>query len=193
MTRAQPLRPQQLAGLYSTSEPIPDLADRPTVYVTLGTAGGFAGEGDRVMAAVAEGLGGENLNVVVTGTAAGSSVAMPPNIHVRRFVPLADLLPRCRLVVSHAGAGTVLAALQMGLPQVMLPMGADQFRNATAVEQAAGIQVSATDLDAAALRTAVLALLEDTTAAVAATRIQNEIADMPHARSAISVVEHLSS
>jgi hypothetical protein len=34
------------------------------------------------------------------------------------------------LIVHHGGTGTVLSALEVGLPQLLLPQGADQFLNA---------------------------------------------------------------
>jgi UDP:flavonoid glycosyltransferase YjiC (YdhE family) len=43
------------------------------------------------------------------------------------------ILPFCDAVVTHGGAGTVLGALAHGCPLVVLPQGADHFRNADAV------------------------------------------------------------
>jgi UDP:flavonoid glycosyltransferase YjiC (YdhE family) len=193
IARTQPLRPDQTADPNGAPGWLLRMPDRPTVYVTLGTSASFsAAHGDRMVTAVAEGLGGEDLNVIVTGPAADQAGPMPDNIAVARFIPLADLLPRCRLVVSHAGAGTILAALAMGLPQILLPMGADQFRNAAAVVGArAGRQIVASELDAVTLRTSVMELLDDTAATVAASTVKNEIAAMPDARSSISVLEQL--
>jgi UDP:flavonoid glycosyltransferase YjiC (YdhE family) len=54
----------------------------------------------------------------------------PPHIRVERFVPLGDVLPSCRVVVSHTGSGTLLAALAFGPPSVLFPPGADQPYNA---------------------------------------------------------------
>jgi UDP:flavonoid glycosyltransferase YjiC (YdhE family) len=193
LARTQRLRPDQLADPNGAPDWLLKMSDRTTVYVTLGTSASFAAaHGDRVVMAVAEGLGGEDLNVIVTGPAADQAGPMPANIAVARFIPLADLLPRCHLVVSHAGSGTILAALAMGLPQVLLPLGADQFRNAAAVEGAgAGRQIVASELDAFTLRRSVMELLDDTAAAVAADAVKNEIAAMPDPRSAISVLEQL--
>jgi UDP:flavonoid glycosyltransferase YjiC (YdhE family) len=169
------------------------MSDHPTVYVTLGTSASFAAaHGERMLMVVAEALGDEDLNVIVTGPGVDQASPVPANIAVASFIPLADLLPRCQLVVSHAGSGTILAALAMGLPQILLPMGADQFRNAAAVVGAgAGRQLVASELDAVTLRTSVLEMLDDTPAASAANTINNEIAAMPDARSAISVLEQL--
>jgi UDP:flavonoid glycosyltransferase YjiC (YdhE family) len=40
------------------------------------------------------------------------------------------MLGRCQAVVCHAGSGTLVAALSLGIPVVTLPMGADQPDNA---------------------------------------------------------------
>lgn len=45
---------------------------------------------------------------------------------VERFIPQAQLLPQCDLVVSHGGSGSVIGALAHGPPSVLLPMGVDQ-------------------------------------------------------------------
>jgi UDP:flavonoid glycosyltransferase YjiC (YdhE family) len=193
MARIQPLRPDQLPDPNGAPGWLLKMPDRPTVYVTLGTSVSFAaGHGERMVMVVAEALGGEDLNVIVTGPGVDQVSPVPANIAVASFLPLADLLPRCQLVVSHAGAGTILAALAVGLPQILLPMGADQFRNAAAVVGAgAGRQLVASELDAVTLRTSVKELLDDTAAASAANTVKNEIAAMPDARSAISVLEQL--
>lgn len=55
--------------------------------------------------------------------------SLPDHIIVTRYVPQTVLLPRCALVVSHAGSGTFLATLDHGLPQLCPPQAADQFGN----------------------------------------------------------------
>ena len=60
----------------------------------------------------------------------------PANATVERFVPQADVLPHCSVVVSHGGSGTTYGALAHGLPLLMLPHAADQFDNAAAARRA---------------------------------------------------------
>ena len=106
------------------------LPDAPTVYATLGTE--FNVECGDLFARVLAGVGALPVNVVGT---TGSDVdpaefgPQPPNVHLARYLPQADLLPWCDLVLSHAGSGSVLGAIAHGLPQVLLPMGADQLDN----------------------------------------------------------------
>jgi UDP:flavonoid glycosyltransferase YjiC (YdhE family) len=42
-------------------------------------------------------------------------------VHIERFVAQSEVLPLVDLIVHHGGTGTVLGALQAGLPQLLLP------------------------------------------------------------------------
>ena len=104
----------------------------------------------------------------------------PDNVHVARYIPQAQLLEHCSLVVSHAGSGTLLAALAAELPQVCLPQAADQFFNAAASAKAgAGIALAPDAHTAAAVSDAVGKLLTEGTYREAARRVSGEIAAMP--------------
>ena len=96
-------------------------AEPPTVYVTLGTVFGVE-SGDlfaRALAALRE-LPVRAIVTVGADVDPAELGAPPPNVRVERFVPQAEILPRCRLVVSHAGSGSVLGALAYGLPMLLL-------------------------------------------------------------------------
>jgi UDP:flavonoid glycosyltransferase YjiC (YdhE family) len=60
---------------------------------------------------------------------------LPANVRPVGWVPLSSLLPTCRAVVHHGGAGTTLTALACGVPQLVLPNGADRHINALAAER----------------------------------------------------------
>ncbi len=58
-------------------------------------------------------------------------------VEAREFVKLSTLLPSCRIAITHAGAGTVLASLSAGVPLVLVPRGTpSQVRMAEACERA---------------------------------------------------------
>ncbi|HEY2694585.1 MAG TPA: nucleotide disphospho-sugar-binding domain-containing protein, partial [Pseudonocardiaceae bacterium] len=79
-------------------------------------------------------------------------------------------------VVHHGGAGTTMTAVAAGIPQLVLPQGADQFLNADAVARAsAGAVVTAQDLDAARLTD----LLTGTAKRTAAAKLADELASQP--------------
>lgn len=78
---------------------------------------------------------------------------VPPNTRVTAYAPHATVLPQAALVVTHAGFGTVQAALAAGVPMVCLPSGRDQPANAARVAElgagvAPGASVSAQELRA---------------------------------------------
>ena len=101
---------------------------RPLVYVTLGTMVAT----DDALRPVIDGVASLDVDVLVAlGSAAGTSISgLSPNVHVEGFVDQAGVLEVADLVVHHGGSGTVLAALAAGVPQVVIPTGADQFVNA---------------------------------------------------------------
>jgi UDP-N-acetylglucosamine transferase subunit ALG13 len=73
-------------------------------------------------------------------------------VEAREFVKLGALLPSCKIAITHAGAGTVLASLSAGVPLVLVPRGTpSQLRMAEACEKAdVGRSCAATaEIDAA--------------------------------------------
>jgi UDP:flavonoid glycosyltransferase YjiC (YdhE family) len=113
---------------------------------------------------------------------------------ITRFVPQADVLPRCRAVISHGGSGTFVATLAHGLPSVLIPLGADQLVNA---ERAAELGVArvlpAVDATPDDVREAVLDVIEDPAYAAAARAVRDEIAALPGPESAVQPLTRLQS
>lgn len=111
-------------------------ADRPRVYVTLGTVFNL-GSGD-LFERLLTGLAAVDADVLVT---VGRHIdpaefgPQPPYVRIERFVPQDQVLRGTDLVVSHGGSGALLGALTHGLPQVLLPLGADQPHNASRATQ----------------------------------------------------------
>jgi UDP:flavonoid glycosyltransferase YjiC (YdhE family) len=152
---------------------------RPLVYLTLGTVFGAA----HVFREAIEGLASLNVDVLV---ATGPTVkpealgSVPPNVRVEQWVPQAELLPHVDLVVHHGGSGTTLGALSFGLPQLLLPHGADQFSNAEAVVTAgAGECLLKEEIFAEAVATKATSLLTEQGCLDAARALGGEIALMP--------------
>jgi UDP:flavonoid glycosyltransferase YjiC (YdhE family) len=84
----------------------------------------------RTTALAVAGTGCEVLVATGPRTSPGALGGMPATVHVEQEVPQAQLLPHVDVVVHHGGTGTVIGALAHGLPQVVVPQGADQFWNA---------------------------------------------------------------
>ncbi|HKN98923.1 MAG TPA: nucleotide disphospho-sugar-binding domain-containing protein, partial [Pseudonocardiaceae bacterium] len=145
---------------------------RPLVTVTLGSVLPLmAGVGAlRPFVAAAGSMPADF--VVTLGGADPADFGQPPeNVRLVDWVPLSSLLAVSSAVVHHGGAGTTLTALAAGLPQVVSPQGADQFRNATAVAKAgAGVVARPEELTADRLA----ALLADGSVRAAARSVAAE-------------------
>jgi UDP:flavonoid glycosyltransferase YjiC (YdhE family) len=165
----------------------------PLVYFTLGTV--FPLESGDLFARVLAGLAELPVEAVVT---LGLSIdpdelgPLPENVRVERFVPQAEILPRCSAVVCHGGSGTVIGALAHGLPLVAIPIGADQPLNAARCE-ALGVGVGLDALGATArdVRDAVSAVLSEPRYRAAAERIRDEYAALPGPDQALAQLERL--
>jgi len=157
-----------------------ELADRPNVYMTLGTVTNT----DRsVFAAVLDGLSGEPINVIITvgpENDPGELGRLPDNAHAERYIPQSLLLPSCSAVISHAGSGTMLATLRAGLPHLMIPQGADQYINATiCVRAGVAARLLPDEVTAANIRDRVRAMLRGGPMQQKAALVRDEIKAMP--------------
>jgi UDP:flavonoid glycosyltransferase YjiC (YdhE family) len=189
----QQMRPVAYDGALEASlPPLPEAkSGAPVVYVTMGTVFNNPEPIKVVLAA----LGGLNVRVLATvGPDADPAVVGPQPAHVRveQYVPQTAVLPHCDVVVSHAGSGTVLATLALGLPQLCLPQGADQFLNAAAVASSgAGISLNPGEAVADGVRDAVSRLLADASFRDVAGRVSNSIASMPSPDDVAALLERL--
>lgn len=163
---------------------LPDaLAARTTgdlAYLTLGTIFHSA---PGVFEACLAGLRDLPLDLVVTVGRDGDPDRFgpqPSSVVVARYVPQALLLPRCRLVVSHGGAGTMLGAYAYGLPQLIVPQAADQFLNAALAEAAgAAITLRPGEVTPEAVHAAARRLIEEPAFTAAARALRAEIEATP--------------
>ncbi|XVV00154.1 glycosyltransferase [Actinosynnema sp. CA-248983] len=158
------------------SEPArPVLRDgRPLIYLTLGTAFGTP----ELLTAAVRGLSALDAHIVVAaGRVRPDQLgAVPHNVTVRDWVAQADLWPHVDVAVHHGGSGTTLGALAAGVPQLLLPQGADQFANAEAVRAAgAGLVLDAPD----AIADLTWKLLAGNDYRDAARALADEVARMP--------------
>ncbi|HEX2192859.1 MAG TPA: glycosyltransferase [Acidimicrobiales bacterium] len=169
------------------------LADRPTVYVTLGTIFNSA---PGLFETLLGGLRDEPFNVIVTvghDRDPDELGGQPPNVRVERYIPQSLLFPHCDAVVCHGGSGTVLAALSWGLPLLVVPQGANQFWNAErCAELGLGTFLVEADVTPDAVRGSVRALLREPGYREAARRLQKEIAAMPSPAEVVPSLERLA-
>jgi UDP:flavonoid glycosyltransferase YjiC (YdhE family) len=190
----QQLRPVAFAGA-TDGEASGDFLKglpRPLVYLTFGTV--F--DDVEAFRAALEGIAALDVGVVATVGPNVDPAAVGPQpgkVLVERYIPQTRLLPACAVVVSHAGSGTFLAALALGIPQLCLPHAADQFLNAAAVERAgAGLAIAPGEVDAGAVEAAVRRLLDEPGFRESARRVADEIAVMPSPDDVAGVLETMA-
>ncbi|ATY16119.1 glycosyltransferase [Amycolatopsis sp. AA4] len=153
---------------------------RPLAYLTLGTTGASQAH---LLTSALQGLAALDVDVLVaTGPAVDVAALgeVPSNVRLEAWVPQSELLPHVDLVVHHGGSGTTLGAFSAGVPQLVLPQGADQFTNADAVVEAgAGAKLVGDELTTDAVRESAGRLLADHTVAEAVRRLAEEVSGMP--------------
>lgn len=100
---------------------------------------------------------------------------VPANVRVEPWVPQEAVMPHAAAIIAHGGAGSTRMALAAGVPAVIVPGFADQFRNAERVAAlGAGLEATAADLVSA-----VRQVLERPSYREAAARVAAEVARLP--------------
>ncbi len=106
----------------------------------------------------------------------------PPHVHAAAWLDLASEWARCRVGACHGGAGTMLGALAEGVPLLLLPVAADQFRNARGLQAVgAGVALLAEAQTEWAMHEALQRLHDEPAFTHAAEAMADEIAAMPQA------------
>lgn len=154
---------------------------RPRVCVTLGSVTpGMKGVG--VVKHVVEALAGRDVEAVLAlgGADLQALGTLPDNVRVTGWVPLNELLPSCGAIVHHGGAGTTWTALALGIPQLIMPHGADQPDNAEAAQRR-GLAVSLSPVpeNRDVIETALDRVLKDGALRAEAHAVQKEMAGLP--------------
>jgi UDP:flavonoid glycosyltransferase YjiC (YdhE family) len=121
--------------------------------------------------------------LITTGRAVEPvDVPAPGNVRVVRAAPHRVVLAEAAVVVTHAGHGSVLKALGVGVPLVCMPMGRDQKDNTVRVLcVGAGVRVSK-DAPADRVAAAVRQVLDDPAYRAAARRFADTLAEAARTR-----------
>ena len=106
--------------------------DAPLVLVAPSTS---QDPDQRMLAAALEGLAGEPVRVLgtINRRQPPSPLRIPSNARVVDWLSYARTMPRCAVVVCHAGHGTIVRALANGTPVVGCPVAGDMAENAARV------------------------------------------------------------
>jgi UDP:flavonoid glycosyltransferase YjiC (YdhE family) len=154
---------------------LPTTGTRPVVLVSRSTVADP--RPDRMMGRVVEAAAGADVDVVlVRPDRATTRRSLPPNVTTTGWLPFAAVLPRVAGIVHHGGAGSVMSALAVGVPQVVVPGPGDRTVHARLVAaRGAGLAVPAAGITAETLER----LVGDAALAAAAGEVAAEIAAMP--------------
>jgi MGT family glycosyltransferase len=183
----------QRAGTAEWLERIP--TERPWVHVTEST---LAYGDPFLLRATVQALADQPVELIVT-TGEHRTVndlgpgARAKNVHVAAWLSHGDLLPRCSAVVTVGGKATILAAMESGVPMVLVPTTWDKPDNARRVtETGAGIRLAARRCTPEALRSAVRQVLAQPSYRACAQRVAARLADAPGPVRAAQLLEELA-
>ena len=172
---------------------VQDPAEPPLVYVTFGTVAPTLDLFPSLYRATIDALADLRLRLVVTvGEAADPAELgpLPANVRVERWIPQHEILARASAMVGHGGAGTTLGALLAGIPQVVVPLFADQPYNAERIT-ALGAGLHASAQDPQSIRAAVRRVLAEGSFRAAAGAVAREAFSLPPIESAASALLEL--
>lgn len=173
------------------------LPAQPTIYVTLGTeVNSEPTLYPRVMQTLINGLRDAPYNLIVTigrDQDPADFGAQPPNVHIEPYIPQSLLLPHCDVFVMHGGSNSMLAAFEVGIPLVVIPLIADQFFNAHIVEkQKLGRVIQLDTLTPETIRAAVTDVLENQMYRQNIARVQTETRALPDLNYAVELIERVA-
>jgi len=166
---------------------------RPLVLASLGT---LMYREAGLLEAIISALGDEPVEaVVVVGRDVDTSrfAAIPINVRLEAFVPQITVLGECSLFVTHGGFNSTKEALSLGVPLVVIPIGADQFFTAERVEALGlGRRVSRTERQPEVIRARVREVLADARYRHQADAFAADMAALPPIEHAVALLERLA-
>ena len=168
------------------------LPDGPIVHASLGTVS----DRPELLRAIIDGLAGEPLTLVLATGPLKDPAAfdpLPPNVRAAAYIPHGPLLPRCEAIITHAGAGTLIASISAGLPMVMVPLFGDQPPNAEqAAAAGAGIVIDQAQLTPESVRDATRTVLSDRGYRDRVSALRREIDELPSHAQAVEWIAQVA-
>jgi MGT family glycosyltransferase len=180
----------------STGDVLPEwmgeLPAQPIVHASLGTV---LDRPDLLRAMIESAEGEAYTLILATGPTndPASLGPLPPNVRAAAYIPHSLLLPRCDAIITHAGAGTLIASINAGLPMVLVPLFGDQPANAErAAAAGAGILLDHATLTPQSLRDATRAVLTDPRYRLAIGTLRDEIDALPSQADAVRWIAQIA-
>ncbi len=171
-------------------------SDRPWIHVTESTL--RYGE-PFVLDAAARGLGDGSYELIMTSGSHRGAGGLQADVcakhaHLADWIDHEQLLPRCAALVSTGGAGTIMAAVLAGVPQVVIPTAWDKPDNAVrVVESGVGLRLAPRDCTPEKLRAAVDEVVSNPRYAQNARRIRDLLLAAPGPDAAVARIERVVS
>lgn len=174
--------------------PWPPDDDRPLILVSFSAFAVFDQRSH--ITRTLEALASEPYRVLVTSTITNvSDMSVPENACIIPFMPHTQILPQTSAVVTHAGHGTVCAALAHGKPLVCLPNMKHQFDQHSLASQiqaiGAGIALNELSATPVEIRRSVATILQEHTYREAAQLLLQIIMQAAPPSKAVAMIEHL--
>jgi UDP:flavonoid glycosyltransferase YjiC (YdhE family) len=170
----------------------PPPGDAPLVLVAPSTA---QDPDHRLLRAALVGLDGEPIRLLAATNRKPlrEPVRVPANARLVEWISYSRTMPRCSLVISHAGHGTVARALASGSPVLAVPHSGDMGENAARIDWAGvGVRLPWRLLTPATVRLAVRRALADRSLAAGARELGAWAAVNDGAQRAAALVEQLA-
>ena len=169
--------------------------DRPRVCLTFGSTLGSGPQTAKPVRALAKALTDQGFEVLLAiGNAGGAeSLQLPDGVRLVGWLPLSKVLPTCGAVLHHGGSGSTLTAMALAVPQIAMPMFADQFANARWVNRLGvgyGLEGAIEPLDIVA---ACTTLVDDGEYRERAREVQADIERQPSPVEVAAILEKLVS
>ena len=117
---------------------------------------------------------------------------IPDNFIVSDFVPQAEVLKYADLFIAHGGMGSVSDGMYLGLPMILVPLGADQFINAYRLQELGAAKVvKKKELTSENLKREAKLVLENKSFKAEVKRIQESFISSGGPNRAVKEVEEL--
>jgi MGT family glycosyltransferase len=171
----------------------PPPGDEPLVLVAPSTA---QDPSHRLLRASVTGLASEPVRVLATWNRRRltAPLPIPANTRLVEWLSYTQTMPRCAVVICHAGHGTLARALASGCPVVAVPAAGDMAENAARADWAGvGVRLPWRLLSPATLRLAVLRALDQPELAERAGQLAAWAAANDGATRAAELVEALAA
>ena len=130
--------------------------------------------------------------LVTTGPSiAPSELVLPDNVRAVEYVPHEQVLHKARLLVTHAGHGTILAGISFGVPMLCIPMGRDQESVAGRAKELGLARVAEANAPVNQLHEALTILLHDEAMLTRSKEFAERVTEHPGVELGIETVKEL--